>query len=219
MNQQQKTSLAPIHSQFDFILVDGFGSMSSKWWDGLTAIQAYVDTLKSNNVNSHLLLSIFDSTDLEYVARDCDLSTWESLVDNPPGLNGGSTPLYDAINLMGRTLRDRDPKRCSILIVTDGFENGSKFTEQPQAKAILDWCRAKGWQVTFIGAGFDNSQQAKLLGSDAAAAIGVSAKLLPDAARNLGKKRAEYGLFGTAMHFTEGERQQFGGFLAAPESK
>jgi hypothetical protein len=38
--------------QHDYILLDGSSSMQDKWWETLDAIQAYVDALKSNNVNS-----------------------------------------------------------------------------------------------------------------------------------------------------------------------
>ena len=202
--------------QHDYILLDGSSSMRDNWWNTLEAVESYVQTLKASNVNSHIILQTFDSHELDLVQRDCDIAKWESLKLNPIGAYWGSTPLYDAVNVMSRRLRDLNPPRCSIVIVTDGEENTSRHTDVHQAKALLDWCRAKGWQITFIGAGFDNSRQAQALGSDAASAIGVSQRLLPAAVEALAKKRASYGLYGTPMHYTEGEQQQFGGYLNAP---
>jgi hypothetical protein len=123
------------------------------------------------------------------------------------------TPLYDAINLMCRKLRDLDPPKASIVIVTDGDENGSNHTSADQARALLDWCRAKGWQVTFLGADFNNSKQAKLLGADETNTIGVRKQKLLEAGKSLGDKRLKHALYGDDINFSEDERKNFGGFL------
>jgi hypothetical protein len=197
--------------QLDYILLDGSSSMMGKWWDTIAALEGYVDVLKSKNINSHGILQVFDSADLDCVQRDDVLESWPRLTDI--GANWGMTPLYDAINLMGRKLRDLAPPRCSIVIVTDGEENGSRHTTAEQARAILDWCRAQGWQVTFLGADFNNSSQAKLLGADASNSIGVRKALLADAGKSLGEKRAKHALFGDDINFSEDERKNFGGYL------
>ena len=200
-------------SQVDYILLDGSGSMSTKWWDMMDAIQGYVDGIKREGVNTHLTLQVFDHNNLDLVERDCDLKDWKSCLDEPIRAYFGGSPVYDAINLMCRKLRDADPARCSILIVTDGDANGVQHTDLNQAKALLDWCRAKGWQVTFIGAEFDNSDQARMLGADKNSAIGVTKAMLTSATSALAKKRARYGLYGENMHYTEEEQTQFGGYL------
>jgi len=199
--------------QHDYILLDGSSSMQSGWWDSLDAIEAYVRGVRDAHIDSHIILQTFDSQAPDCVQRDIPITQWKSLREEPVGAHWGMTPLYDAINTMCRRLRDLDPPRCSIVIVTDGDENASQYTDLVQAKALLDWCRAKGWQVTFIGAQFDNARQAALLGSSAESAIGVSQKRLTDAAKSLAAKRARYGRTGDDMHFSEDERQQFGGFL------
>lgn len=204
-------------SQIDFILLDSSGSMESKWWDSLNAIDVYVKTLKTQNIKSQVMLTVF-SGPLEFsLERDCQIEDWKDFTTDPIGGFWMGTALYDAINTMARTLRDLNPPRCAITIVTDGEENASQITNHTQAKAMLDWCRAKGWQVTFIGCEFNNAKQAGLLGSNPAAAIGVSQMYLSDAAQELAKKRARYAVSGEQMHFTEEERQQFGGYLSAPE--
>jgi hypothetical protein len=172
-----------------------------------------VDVMKAQNINSHGIIQVFDTHDLNYVARNSTLDTWQSFRDDPIGAHWGGTPLYDAINLMGRQLRDLDPKNASIVIVTDGEETSSKYTTHVQAKAILDWCRAKGWAVTFIGADFDNNQQAKLLGANESNSIGVRKAKLLEAGKAFGQKRARHALFGEDINFTEDERKKFGGFL------
>jgi len=210
------TELKPQTIQTDYLLIDGSGSMQDKWCDTLAAIKAYVDCVKAANIKSRVIAHTFDSNDKDCIQRDCDIADWKSVLDEPIGAWWSSTPLYDAVTLMGRRMRDLDPPRASIVIVTDGEENCSQFTNLDQAKAILDWCRAKGWQVTFIGAEFNNWSQASKLGATPQSSIGVQQKKLADAAAALAKKRAQYGMFGTPMHYSDDEKQQFGGYLNPP---
>jgi len=196
--------------QLDYVLLDGSGSMMSKWWETIGALEAYVDVLKSQNVNSHGILQTFDNYDLDCVQRDGVLKDWEKL--DTIGANWGATPLYDAINVMVRRLADLNPPRCSIVIVTDGDENGSK-TDVNQALALLDWCRAKGWQVTFLGADFNNSSQAKALGANDSNSVGVRREKLLEAGKTLGEKRIKALANDEEINFSEDERKAFGGYL------
>jgi hypothetical protein len=206
-------------AQRDYVLLDSSASMSSKWWEMLDALDTYVNGLKLANTNSHITLTTFSGEHPEYVQRDEAIEDFVPLSQNNPIFHPGSTPLYDAISLMCRKLRDLNPEKCAITIVTDGEENASTFTTVEQAKAFLDWCRAKGWQVTFIGCDFDNTRQSGLLGGNPQSAIGVATAQLSNAAAALAKKRAEYGLFGKSMHWTQDEHSQFGGYLAAPKGE
>lgn len=215
--QHRSTTPTQKPSQLDYILLDGSGSMVSQWYDMQEAIQCYVDGLAAERVNSQIIFHVFDDTAPDLIHRDqVPVDKWESLRTAPIGSYFGGTPLYDAVQLMCHRLRDLDPPRCSILIVTDGDEADSKFTTQLQAKQFLDWCRAKGWQVTFIGANFNNSMQAAALGATEHNAIGVERKQLSNATSALAKKRARYGLYGESMHYSDDEKQQFGGYLNAP---
>jgi len=204
--------------QHDHILLDGSASMQYKWWPMLSAIDTYIASLREQQVNSSLTLSVFSGHDLDMLQRDCHISAWTPLREAPIGSTWAGTPLYDAINVSGRRLRDLSPTRASILICTDGDENCSQFTTLDQANAILTWMRALGWQVTFIGCDFNNQHQAKLLGGQTSSAIGIQKHLLTDAAQSLARKRAAYGFTGAPMHWSEAEQQQFGGHLAPPAS-
>lgn len=205
--------LAP---QVDYVLLDGSGSMATKWQPTMQALDAFVLTLSGHPIHTQIICSVFSQQDLSTIQRDCEIKDWTSTQRVPMKSPFGQTPLYDAINQMGRNLKELDPPRCSIIIVTDGDENCSRYTTDVEAKAILDWCRAKGWQVTFMGCDFNNSRQAKLLGASDANSVGVAQAMLVDAAKSLAEKRAKYGLYGTEMHFTDEEKQQFGGYLAGP---
>lgn len=203
--------------QLDYILMDGSGSMKGKWWDSLAALDGFMEVLKAENVHSHGIVATFDSGCISLIQRDGIIRDWKPFWEEPIGSNWGGTPLYDAVNNMVRELRDMDPPRCSIVIITDGQDTSSTTTPE-QARALLDWCRAKGWQVTFLGADFNNSHQAKLLGADDSNTLGVQQKLLADAGKLFGKKRAEYGRSGKDINFTKDEQSTFGGYLSGPSN-
>lgn len=204
-------------AQLDFILLDSSGSMCSKRDDSLNAIDNYVAQLRSENINSTINVSAFTTSYSEGFIfnklRESTPDAWSDMrFDQELGRDAGSTPLYDAINCMCLELRSKMPQKCSILIITDGEENASKTTVE-QARALLDWCRNMGWQVTFLGADFENSRQAKLLGADESNSVGVSVKRLIDATSLLAEKRARYGLYGTDMNMSKDEKTELGGLL------
>jgi len=202
-----------VAAQLDYILIDGSGSMMDKWWDSMAALDGFMDALRTHNVASHGIVNVFDSHDLSLVQRDGLIGEWEKFSTAPLAAHWGGTPLYDAINLMGRELQALNPPRCSIVIITDGDENGSRHTNAAQARAILDWCRAQGWQVTFLGADFNNSRQAKLLGATEANSLGIQAQKLLEAGKTLGEKRVRHATSGTDISFTDDEKRDFGGYL------
>lgn len=213
LTRRTSSLLAP---QLDYLLVDGSHSMMEKWYPTLAGLENFLSVLKSQNIHSHGILNVFDSNSLESIQRDGTLASWPSFSAEPLVSSWGGTPLYDAINLMGRSLRDLDPKNASIVIVTDGEEMSSRHTTIHQARAILDWCRAKGWQVTFLGADFDNAKQAKMLGANPDNTAGIRKELLADAGRALGEKRARHAQSGTEISFSPEEKATFGGYLTGP---
>jgi hypothetical protein len=187
--------------------------MTSKWLDSIRAIDLYVDQLAG--LSSLITLTTFNTIHERFnceIQREATPSTWEPLTHSPIHRPGGGTPLYDAINVMGRALAAENPDRCAILIVTDGQATTSA-TSQEQASQILEWCRAKGWQVTFIGCDFNNLRMAKLLGNDSSNTIGVATARLPEVIRSLADKRKLYGASGSDIGFSDSEKQQFGGYL------
>lgn len=202
----------PESNDLDYMLIDGSASMQTKWWNFLTAGDIFLDTARKNGVRSHLVVHVFDTEDHEMIQRDEPLATAKTFAEDPIGSHFGGTPLYDAIVLMGLRLKERNPSKASIVIITDGDDLDSR-TSVNDAKRVLDWCRARGWQVTFIGCDFNNDDQSKLLGADASNTIGVDRKLLNDAARNLATKRAAYSRDGDNIAFTDDEKKKFGGYL------
>jgi hypothetical protein len=213
-----RTAISKLSGQLDYIILDASSSMTDKWQDCLASIDGYLTTVREAHVASHVILTTFSSGEVDLLQRDEPLADFKPLRETGLIQRGGMTPLYDAINIAGRTLRDLDPTACSVVIVTDGEEMGSHFTSQVQAAAVLDWMRAKGWQVTFIGADFNNAHMASLLGAEAGTSIGVAKARLLDAGKALGEKRIRYARSGDDMTFSDSEQQTFGGYLAGPSA-
>jgi hypothetical protein len=158
-------------------------------------------------------VSVFAGRDLQLIQRDSVIADWPKFIDNPLGSTWGTTPLYDAINLMGRHMRALDPARASVVIVTDGEEIGSQHTDIHQARAIINWMEAKGWQITWLGCDFNNNRQAKALGANDRNSIGVRSQKLLEAGKALGDKRVRHAQTGTDISFSDDEKENFGGYL------
>lgn len=66
------------------------------------------------------------------------------------------TPLNDAVGRIVARANAGNYDKVAIIIMTDGGENHSRELTVEGAKKLLDDCRAKGWQVIFLGASYDN---------------------------------------------------------------
>lgn len=210
-----RASLA-LGAQLDYILLDMSGSMISKWDEMLRATQQYVEIIQGSTLNSHVMLCTFDDS-VPQLVRDEPIRDFMPLTGQyGPRASWGGTALYDAINSVARQLRDLDPERCSVLIVTDGDDQDSQYTKAHEAGAIIEWMKAKGWQVTFFGCDFNNDKLMRKLGVDPATGVAVAAARLTDAAKTIASKRVRYGHSGDDITFSDDEKQQFGGYLAGP---
>lgn len=213
-----RTALAPattslMASELDIIIIDSSSSMHSKWHPCLAGLEEYRKILLKANLNAQLLLATF--SDSFHIHADGLLADHPLITGTP--FDQGSTALYDAIHHTATLLRDLDPPKATIIIVTDGYDNASEHTDETQARAFIDWMRAKGFQVIFFGCDFNNSKQALALGATERTAIGVGKHHLLEASASLARKRIEYGRFDREINFTEAEQQQFGGYLPAPK--
>lgn len=207
-----------IASQLDYICLDGSSSMADKWYPTLGGLDAFIEVLKTESIHSQGILSMFHGADqIGQVYLDEVISSWPRHIrDAVPGPRG-MTALYDEICRMGHEMAHLAPERASIVIVTDGDDTQSHFDcDGTQARAVLDWCRANGWQVTFLGADFNNERQAKLLGANEHNMIGIAKGHMAEAGKALGAKRTRYARTGEDIGFTGDEKQQFGGYLAPP---
>jgi Mg-chelatase subunit ChlD len=190
----------------DFILLDRSGSMSDKWSETLSSVNVYVKELgkNENTKDTKITVVAFDShAGLQFdVVRDArEIDKWVDISDVEVSPRGG-TPLFDATIRLVSLAEKENPDNCCIVIMTDGMENSSKEVNQTQAKAALDRLRTKGWQVIFLGANFDNTQQARNLGTMPDQMIQSSTANLSATMSMTAGLRASYASSGVGMAYT-----------------
>jgi uncharacterized protein YegL len=196
--------------QHDFILLDRSGSMQDKWLEAMTACNAYVKKLADDDVDTGVTMATFDSEGgkLRFeVIRDRIIpSTWRP-VSNKDATPRGMTPLNDAVvELVQLANRGNLYDKVAIIIMTDGEENDSRENSVEAAKARLDECRAKNWQVIFLGASFDNIRQSASLGGVRGQSISASAGTYAAHTNSIAQKRTQYSTSGATMDFNEQEK-------------
>lgn len=130
----------------------------------------------------------------------------------------GSTPLNDATGKLIDLAEKGSPiggqyEKVAIIIMTDGYENASQEYSRASGgtekiKARLDTCRAKNWQVIFLGANFDNAAQAASYGNSAFATASASKGNMANATRAVAASRGVYGSTGQPMGFTDEEKRK-----------
>jgi Mg-chelatase subunit ChlD len=203
--------------QHDFILLDRSGSMRVLWSEALHSVNAYVKKLAEDRVDTGVTLATFDKDGEEFkfeIVRDRIVpSTWKP-VSSEDAIPRGMTPLNDAIGrivtLAKAGFNGTQYDKLALVIMTDGLENASREYSHKAAKALLDDCRAKNWQVIFLGANFDNAAKAEAYGNVAAQSMAVGAASLGAAMSATAAKRRAYAASAAPMQYSEEERRRFG---------
>lgn len=196
--------------QHDFILLDRSGSMSSMWDEALSSINAYVAKLAEDKVDTGVTLATFDDqAGLQFdVIRDRIIPvTWHK-VSSAEAQPRGMTPLNDATGKIVNLAKSGNYDKVAIIIMTDGMENASHELTTIQVRQLLDDCRAKNWQVIFLGANFDNAAQAESYGNRAFATANAVKGQMVNSTQSMARARAEYSSTGAAMGFTDEEKQK-----------
>jgi len=197
--------------QHDFVLLDRSGSMGNLWKEALSSVNAYVKKLADEKVDTGVTLATFDTVDGKFafeVIRDRIIpSTWHEVTERD-ATPRGMTPLNDATGRIVALAEKGNYDKVAIIIMTDGHENHSKELTVEAAKALLDRCRAKNWQVIFLGANFDNATQSMAYGNARGQTISASAANLGATMDFLATARSSYGSAGKAMSFTEEQKRK-----------
>lgn len=149
-----------------FILLDRSGSMMSRWTEALSAINGYVTELKKAKTKGEVTVVAFDSLDkmsFTTLRKAVPVKKFQPLRDTelqPRGM----TPLFDAVGRLVSLATKGNNHKTAIVIMTDGHENSSKELKGTQAKALVQQCKDRDWRVVFLGADFDPSDDAAILG-------------------------------------------------------
>lgn len=203
--------------QHDFILLDRSGSMESRWDEAVNSVNSYVAKLAEDKVDTGVTLVVFDNgTDgkLDFrIIRDRIIpSTWHKVSHSEVSPRNG-TPLNDATARIVSLAEAGGYDKLAIIIMTDGLENASHeypgYVGTQRIKAMLDRCRAKNWQVIYLGANFDNAAQAQSYGNLRGQTISASAGTMGQHVNSMARKRADYATGQSAtMDWSEEEKTE-----------
>lgn len=205
---RKKAAVGPLGA---YVLIDRSGSMASQWSEAVSSVNAYVKGLKDTKTNAEITLAVFDhhgGVQFDVLRDKVKTSEWHD-VGTLEVTPRGSTPLYDAVGMLAKRAVDANRKRSVIVIMTDGEENCSREMTRESATAILDKCKAKDWQVIFLGANFDAAGQASAL--NIAGGVTLSSILPQNLAvsmRTVADYTSNYAGRGTAMAFTDADRKR-----------
>ena len=193
----------------DFILLDRSGSMVNKWIEALTSINVYVQELakKEETKGTKITIAVFDSQGFDVVRNGVSVLECNPITDNE-AYPRGMTPLYDSVVKLVALAEKKNPTNSCIVVMTDGLENASREASKETAKISLDRCRAKTWQVIFLGADFNNMQQGLDLGNMAGQTMSVNSVNLNQTMRGTASMRTKYAASGQSMSYSSKDKEE-----------
>jgi len=181
-----------------YILLDRSGSMQSLWIEALSSVNAYAKELTNKTdgktVDAHVTLAVFDGQEglqFDVLRKKQPALHWETVTDKDASPRG-MTPLLDAL-IRVIALADADnPQKAVIVVMTDGQENASREVTREGVKAALDRVKAKGWEVVFLGANFDNISDASAVGVAGAKQMAMAEGTIGASMERLAQKSRAY---------------------------
>jgi hypothetical protein len=211
-----KKGRAAMHA---YVLLDRSGSMQSLWVEALSSINAYAKELANKTdgdaVDSHVTLAVFDSQEglqFDVLRKKVPALHWENVTDAEASPRG-MTPLLDALGRLISLAETDNPDKAVIVVMTDGQENASREVTREGVKAGLDRVKAKGWEVVFLGANFDNIGDAGSVGVHAGQQMAMAPGTMDASMMRMAKKSRAYAVRSERVEFDEADR------LMAEEAK
>jgi hypothetical protein len=181
-----------------YILLDRSGSMQSLWVEALSSVNAFAKELANKTdgpaVDSHVTLAVFDSQEklqFDVLRKKQPALHWDNVTDRDASPRG-MTPLLDAIVRTIALAEADNPDKAVIVIMTDGHENASREVTRDGVKAALDRVKARGWEVVFLGANFDNISDASSVGVAAGQQMAMSVGTMERSLASLARKSRVY---------------------------
>jgi len=192
-----------------YILLDRSGSMEPRWDESLTSVNSYVDTLaKDKAIKASVTLATFDTQggfQFDIIRPTATAQDWKK-VSREDATPRGTTPLFDAIGRIVSMADAAGHDKTIIVVMTDGQENASQELNKQAAKAVVERCKAKNWQVIFLGADFDAFGEASNVGVAASSTLNMSAGNYGATMDMMASRSVSYASSGVNMMFSAKDR-------------
>lgn len=193
-----------------FILLDRTGSMAGLWEEAVTAVNAYVHELKVDGARDRITLAAFDAIEdgMHFdVLRDAvAIADWKDV--GPAEVSPrGMTPLLDALMRIITKAEEVGNEKTALVVMTDGYENASREVAPADARAALERVHAKNWQVNFLGANFNNFDQAEGLGVARDVSLNFRAGQADSAMQSTANAHRHYRLSQSQVAYSEEDRK------------
>lgn len=193
-----------------YILLDRTGSMQVRWVEALSSVNAYVEKLAKDKAKAAVTLALFDrhanGPQFDVIRDKQSPADWKPVSD-ADATPRGDTPLYDAVGKLVNLAEQENSEKAVLVVMTDGQENSSREMTRESAKAALERCKRRGWQVVFLGADFDAVTQASTVGVMRANSLNMSVGNYAATMDSLGEKTVAYAASGSGISFSEADRQ------------
>lgn len=141
------------HTEFLYIM-DASGSMYNVTEDVIGGFNQFIHEQQAQKdkayltsvVFNHEVKTLYDSKDIQMVT-ELDRTSYRA---------NGSTALFDAIGQSVMNLENRvSTNKVLVTIMTDGYENASKYFTRSKIKRIIEKKSSEGWEFIFAGANID----------------------------------------------------------------
>lgn len=192
-----------------YMLLDRSGSMALKWEETVGTVNGYIEELAKQKgmKKAKVTLACFDSLGFDVPRNAVKIAQWKPISLDEFSPRGG-TPLFDAIGKLDFHIREADPKKAAIAIITDGHENQSKEHTVTTARALVESWKKKDYDIVFLGADFDNFGQAQQLGGSYGQTMTMSSGGgIASTAASHASKTAYYASTGKPRDWTDEERK------------
>ena len=147
---------------FVALLLDRSGSMMTHKQETITAVNSYMDKLKTE-FKGRFTLTQFDSEGIDMPQENVKIKDTVHLT-NETYEPRAWTPLLDAIGKTLDSMKTEGFDNVIFAIMTDGQENASTEYKLDAIRAKIEERRKKGWQISYLGAGVDSFAEAHNLG-------------------------------------------------------
>lgn len=188
-----------------YILLDRSGSMACRWGEAVSSVNSYVKQLEKEKTAALVSVAVFDlfrSMSFDIIRDKISPENWKDITKNEADPRG-STPLYDAVGRITTLAEQANKEKTVIVIMTDGYENSSRELNREAAKATLERCKSRGWQVVFLGADFDATTQAADVGISFSNTLKATAGNYTSSMRGMASMTTAYAATGVQMNVTE----------------